>query len=96
MCYDEFYNSYKITDKTQQTEILTILYNHDQLYPSKHPWGRTVYSMLIEWEMHNYLYGLSFKNERLAHTDFDKDSEDWTRGDYCIYAFMEVWNGFKN
>ena len=56
-------------------------------------WGRTVESMLIEWEMHNYFYFATF-HERVAHTDFDKDSEGWKRIDYLTYAIWEVWNDY--
>lgn len=89
----QIYNSYKITNEAQQREILEILIKHDQAHPSRHTWGRTVESMLIEWEMHNYFYFATF-HERVAHTDFDKDSEGWKRIDYLTYAILEVWNDY--
>ena len=47
-------------------------------------------SMLIEWDAHNEIYFWS-RYERLKHTDFDKNSEGWTKEDYYNYAFQEGW-----
>ena len=88
----QIYNSYKVK-KVHHREILEILVKHDEAYPSRHTWGRTVESMLIEWEMHNRFYFATF-HERVAHTDFDKDSEGWKRIDYLKYAILEVWNDY--
>ena len=87
----QIYNSYKISDKAQQKDILEILVEHDKQHSTQHIWGRTVDSMLIEWDAHNDLYGLS-KRERVAHTDFDKNSENWKKADYYQFAWEEMWN----
>ena len=54
-------------------------------------YGRTIDSMLIEWDAHNELYSL-YKHDRLKHTDFDKNSEGWTKIDYYYHAIKEGLN----
>ena len=82
----QIYNSYKITNDAQKREILEILVKHDEEYPSRHTWGRTVESMLIEWEMHNdhynnfawHVFDFIFRAETCKsamHVDLDSDSE---------------------
>jgi len=50
------------------------LYDYDQLNPSLHKWGRTVVSMLIEWDSQNTLHRIS-EHKRVAHTDFNNKHE---------------------
>ena len=82
----QIYNSYKITDTSQQREILELLHRYDKLSPSRHDWGRTVDSIMVEWEMHNnHYYSQLFhffdkvfgKQTCISakHVDFDKESE---------------------
>ena len=59
-----------------------ILYIHDKANPSQHSWGRTVISMLVEWDVHNHIHFVT-KYERVAHTDFDKNDENTRYFEYC-------------
>ena len=99
----QVYNSYKITNSAQQREILEILVKHDQAHPSRHTWGRTVESMLIEWDAHNDVcsaanilkalgFNISQKNiDRVMHTDFDYKDEKTTYVQYWNRVFEGVY-----
>ena len=84
----QIFNSYLIENKNEQRVILEVLCKHDSLYPSARPWGRTVDSMLIEWDAHNKLYFIS-RHERVAHTDFDFKDENTTYPQYWARAIRE-------
>ena len=58
-------------------------------YYSQEIYGRTIDSMLIEWDAHNDIYAFS-KHERVAHTDFDKNSEGMKYMAYWWLAVKEV------
>ena len=81
----QIYNSYMITDTSQQKEILQVLYRYDKTNPSRHAWGRTIDSMMIEWDAHNDIHSIT-KHERVAHTDFDKNDENTRYIEYWIRA----------
>ena len=98
----QIYNSYIITSEARQREILEILVKHDEAYPSRHTWGRTVESMLIEWDAHNDVcsaatilkalrYNISQENlDRVMHTDFDYKDEKTTYKQYWDRVFEGV------
>ena len=56
---------------------------------SQDVYGRTMESMLIEWDVHNSLYYDFWKHPRLGSTDFDKNSEGWTKWDFYRFAIVE-------
>ena len=97
----QIYNSYK-TKTVYHREILEILVKHDEAYPSRHTWGRTVESMLIEWDAHNDVclaatilkalgYNISQENlDRVMHTDFDYKDEKTTYKQYWDRVFEGV------
>ncbi len=85
-------NSCDITNSTEQEFILNYIVNSD--FYDQDVYCRTVNSMLIEWDMHNFLYRFH-PIERLAHTDFDKQSEGWTKIDYLKFAKEEYFNEKK-
>ena len=65
-------NSYFITAKAEQKEILTLLLAYDASNPSQVPWSRTLDSMIIEWDAHNMFAAFS---QSARDTDFDKNEE---------------------
>ena len=79
-------NSYLITNEDDQIAILKHIMESD--YYSQDVYGRTIDSMLIEWQVHNTLNDI-YSHKRLRSVDFDKNSEDWTRNDYYNYAIKE-------
>lgn len=84
-------NSYEITDEQEQREILEYIMASD--YYSQDVYGRTIDSMLIEWQSHN---DFSFTRlKRVLHTDFDRDSEGMTKMDYWKLAIGEGWKILK-
>lgn len=95
----QIYNSYTIFSEAQQREILEILVKHDEAYPSRHTWGRTVESMLIEWDMHNdhynnfawHVFDFIFRAETCKsamHVDFDSDSEGLSKFGLYLKALL--------
>ena len=84
----QIYNSYQITKLEHKIEILKVLQEYDRNNPSSISWDRSLNSLRIEWSMHNILYFL-YPTDRLAHTDFDKNNEGWSRIDYLKFAIME-------
>ena len=50
-------------------------------HSTQHIWGRTVDSMLIEWDAHNDVYSWT-RHQRVQHTDFDRQDEDTEYWDY--------------
>ena len=65
--------SHKIYHLTQMKDILDILMEYEQRYPSK--WDRTYKSMLNEWIIHNICYYLKHEIERTKQVDFDNSDE---------------------
>ena len=85
----QIWNSHMIDESAKQREILEILVKHDQMYPSYPSWGRTVDSMLVEWDAHNDYYNAQFSifvdtvfkwttREQARCVDFDKNAEDFS------------------
>ena len=91
----QIWNSYLIEDENMQRAILEVLTQHDKAYPSSHVWGRTVDSMLDEWDAHNDIYQLAkyisydYAN-RVAHTDFDYNDKNKTYWQYWKKAIKEA------
>ncbi|MBO5316501.1 MAG: RHS repeat-associated core domain-containing protein, partial [Clostridia bacterium] len=83
-------NSYEIVDEDDQRAILEYIMNSE--YYSQDIYGRTMNSMIIEWQAHNELYN-QYPSERLKHVDFDKNSEGWSRFDFYKYAIYEYLGG---
>ena len=84
-------NSADICNIEQQKFILNYIMESE--FYDQDVYGRTIDSMLIEWDAHNELYSV-YKHNRLKHTDFDKNSEGWTKKDYYDYAIKEGWNEY--
>ena len=80
-------NTYLITDPKQREYILRYIMNSE--FYDQDVYGRSLDSMLIEWDMHNRLYNI-YPIDRLAHTDFDKESEGWSESDYIKFAIQEA------
>ena len=57
-------------------------------YYSQELYGRTIDSMLIEWDAHNDIHFFTH-HERVAHTDFDKNDEGTSYLDYWIRGIEE-------
>lgn len=67
-------DSYKIKSRKQIIEILNILLEFENRYPSN--WDRTVYSMANEWLIHNVCYDIRIKTVRTGDVDLDNDDEE--------------------
>ena len=83
-------NSYEIKSKDEQREVLEYIVNSE--YYSYDTYGRTIDSMIIEWEAHNEI-NVIFPHDRLKSVDFDKNSEEWVKEDYWDYAIQEFLKG---
>lgn len=70
----QIYNSATITDENKMYEILTILQEYNELYPSN--WNRTISSMLNEWEIHNICSSINYKPIHTDHVDLNNEDEE--------------------
>ena len=80
-------DSYKITDKAEQTEIISFMLDYCASNPSQYAFDRTQSSLLYEWEIHNNVHQimqhLQFSNCDIinsflistADTDFNNGDE---------------------
>ena len=66
-------SSYKIEDKKQMTEILSVLEIYSRINESD--WDRSLKSMRVEWICHNILYNLNYKRNRTEDVDLNNDDE---------------------
>ena len=71
----KIYSSYKIQDKELRNEILEVLCEYEECYPS--PWNRTIESMRLEWLMHNISYFFNHEQKRTQDVDLDNDEEKY-------------------
>lgn len=67
-------SSYRITDKEERNEILTVLKKYDSMYNTE--WDRTIESMRVEWTVHNMLYDLHYERARTKNVDLDNSEEE--------------------
>lgn len=78
-------DSYKI-GKRAMGVILTHIKNTAET-PSK-VWNRSMFSLRMEWAVHNFLYSIGYKRERTADVDLDYPNKiEWL---YCILGCL-VW-----
>ena len=68
-------DSYKIKNKSQQEEIVTIMYIHNKFHPVEPAWNRTIDSMIKEWKLHNFAHSWRVKRDRTADCDFNNADE---------------------
>ena len=62
-----------ISDKNDKEDIVKALLMYEKKYPSK--WDRSYESMLVEWEVHNYLYSIGYRIDRTTDVDFNNQDE---------------------
>ena len=67
-------SSYKITDNNLQNEIIRILLEYEEKYPSA--WNRSMKKMKIEWTAHNLLYYFDYQVNRTIDVDFNNGDEN--------------------
>ena len=67
-------NSYKIYNFNYQRDILNIIEDYENNYPSE--WERSVETMMTEWNVHNFLYGFSYQEDRTRDVDFENSEEE--------------------
>lgn len=67
-------NSYRISDPQDRNTIIEVIQEYEKLYPSV--WERTTESMRNEWEIHNILYHLNYKEYRTGHVDLNNEDEE--------------------
>lgn len=81
-------DSFRITDKSIQEEVLKIIIKYTEDYPSTYEWDRNLESLVIEWDAHNKLYDVS-KHTRLKDVDLDNAQEGYGYLDFVWLAFKE-------
>ena len=67
-------NSYQIRNKKEMLEILKILLEYENQYPTD--WYRTIESMKNEWISHNIGYILGLETARTEEVDLDNNDEE--------------------
>ncbi len=67
-------NSMEIDDKNIRNEILEILCDYEEEYPSK--WNRSIDSMRLEWFMHNIGYTNGLETRRTKDVDLNNEDEE--------------------
>ena len=70
----KIHNSYKIKHEKIMLEIISIIQQYEQMFPTN--WDRTPISMLNEWEVHNICSNIYYKRQRTDHVDFNNKDED--------------------
>ena len=68
-------DSYKITDKDIQNDILCIIEDYEKRYPSK--WERSIESMRTEWQAHNDFYNINYRKSSTVDVDFENNVENF-------------------
>ena len=81
-------NSYKITNLKEIKQLLNMLLEYNNKYPSN--WNRTYNSMKNEWLIHNICYYLNHEKERTAQVDFDNSDEE------LYLSFLNIINEIFN
>ena len=69
----KIYSSYKINDKDTRNDIICVICEYDNMYPSD--WNRSIETMRLEWFVHNLLYNLHYQVDRTKDVDFTYDEE---------------------
>lgn len=60
-------------------DIIDIIFEYNEIYPSKNEWKRTKKSVRREWDVHSLLYFVGYKRERTGDVDLDNADEDSIR-----------------
>ena len=81
--YFEVRNSYLVTQKEIQLEVVEILQNYNNQNPVDPAWSRTNESMVTEWDVHNIAYGRDFLPERAEHVSLNNKDEE-------LYAIINL------
>ena len=68
------YNSYKITSDKEMNEILDIIMNYENNYPSN--WDRTYESLKNEWDVHNICYYLDINRNSTTNVNLNNADQD--------------------
>lgn len=68
-------NSYKITNRNYQTDILNIINNYEEKYPTE--WDRSIETMLTEWNAHNFCYNINYRRDHTTDVDFENSEEEF-------------------
>ena len=68
-------DSYKIWKKPEQQQILGALITYNNMFPSKYRWSRSLNSMVIEWDTHNYAYNWGLEGGRTQNVDLNLADE---------------------
>ena len=66
-------NSNQIKNRNDQIEILKIILEYENKYPSN--WNRNLDSMMNEWIIHNICYELNLEKPRTEQVDLDNNDE---------------------
>lgn len=67
-------SSYRITDENDRNDILNVLKLYDDINNTE--WDRTMESMRVEWNIHNFLYDMDYERERTMNVDLDNSDEN--------------------
>ena len=70
-------NSYKIRNIYDIENILRILKEYERIYPSN--WNRSIYSMELEWIIHNWCHILYINRDHTTDVDLNNNDENTYR-----------------
>jgi hypothetical protein len=68
-------NSYKITNRNYQTDILNIINDYEEKYPTE--WDRSIETMITEWNAHNFCYNIHYRRDHTTDVDFENSEEEF-------------------
>lgn len=69
-------DSYKIDDANIRNQIIDIILDYTEKYPTEIKWQRTKDSLLNEWYVHNVLYDLNLYRDHTEDVDFENKEEE--------------------
>ena len=72
-------NSHRVRDPYDRNTILEVLQRYEEENPTA--WERTIESMRNEWDIHNLLYFVKYKEWRTGHVDLNNEDETKYNGE---------------
>ena len=68
------YNSCDIVDKDIRNDILEVLCEYEERYPTD--WDRSIESMRLEWLCHNMAYCFNYRTDDSCEVDLNNSDEE--------------------
>ena len=80
-------SSHEIYDKEIRNDIIEILNEYEEMYPSK--WNRSLESMRLEWFVHNFFYELNYKRNHTNNVDLNNNDEEKYQND-VLHRILKI------